>query len=228
MCSNPKTPWLTYANEGENTMFWFRADCKLWSCEECANRKKTRVAARAGRGVEDFAKMGITVKFITLTCHEKVRGFDASIKRWREAWPRLRKRATYHADEFHYVLIPEQHKTGAVHVHLLATGEISQRWWKDNSRACGLGYMAKARACDTYASGAQYATKYLTKSAGILDWPPRFHRFRFSQKWPDHAPDDSEGEQWRVFLSGAAFDDEARYWFTRGFKIVNTRTGELA
>lgn len=223
MCANPKTPWLVRPNEGEKIMYWMKADCKLWSCEECAKRMKTRVAARAGRGVEEFNRMGLEVKFITLTCHEKVRDFDASISRWRDAWPKLRKRAAYRATEFHYVMLPEQHKTGAVHVHLLATGELSQRFWKDHARACGLGYMARARTCENYASGAQYATKYLTKSSGILDWPSSFHRFRFSQQWPDNKVDDEPGEQWRVFLSTAAFADEARYWLLQGYRLVNPK-----
>lgn len=208
-------------------VYWFRADCKLWGCPECAEKRKTLVGARASRGVERLQRAGLDMYFITLTSHEQVRTHERSIAIWRKAWPKLRRRIVYRNDEFHYALFPEQHKDGTFHAHLLASNNQVKRWWKDNARKCGLGYIVDVQPCYHGGAAAQYATKYLTKALHIEAWPKGFHRFRFSQRWPDVVSGDETGEQWTAYLSAAAFDDEMRYWYGLGLKIVNSRTGEL-
>lgn len=227
MCINPKSPWLSRVDEEEKIFYWFRADCELWTCPECAEKRKTRVAARAGRGAEYFAKIGYPVQFTTLTCHRKVRDRDASIQRWRQSWPRMRKRISRRSPEFHYALFPEQHQTGAVHVHLLETSGLSKRFYKDSASAVGLGYMVDVEVVDTAVAVVAYVTKYMAKAIEVRDWPAGFHRFRFSRQWPDIDSLDGPDVAWRVFTSQAGFDDEARYWYSLSFKLVNTRTGEM-
>lgn len=228
MCINPASPLLMRADEAERVAYWFKADCKLWSCEECAQKRKTRVAARAGRGAEYFASVGFPVQFTTLTCHRKVRGLDASIKRWRECWPKLRKRVARACPEFHYAVFPEKHKDGTMHVHLLETSGLEKRWFKDNCAQIGLGFMADVQGCEHAGRAVSYATKYITKSVNVESWPKSFHRFRYSRQWPDVNYMETKDVDWRVFLSLPAFDDEMRYWLKSGFKIVNTRTGEIS
>jgi hypothetical protein len=227
MCNNPKTPWLCYNNDEEKRLYWFRADCKLWSCEECSQKTKTRVGARAGRGAEYFEKIGFPVQFTTLTCSPKVRDKNASIQRWRTAWPKLRKRIIRKSPEFHYALFPEQHKTGAVHVHILETSNLSGRWFKDNSAGVGLGYMVDVADISNNAKIVMYVTKYMAKAIEFNHWPKGFHRFRFSQQWPTFEDNETSQVSWRVYLSLSAFDDEARYWHARGYRLVNTSSGEI-
>jgi hypothetical protein len=227
MCSNPKTPWLCYNNDEERRFYWFRADCKLWTCPECAQNRKARVGARAGRGAEYFAKIGYPVQFTTLTCSQYVRETNASIQRWRTAWPKLRKRMARACPELHYGLFPEQHKTGAVHVHLLETSNLSGRWYKDNCPSVGLGYMVDVENISNTAKVVMYVTKYMAKAIERTDWPAGFHRFRFSRQWPDIEDMAASTVDWKVYLSAASFDDEARYWYGQGYGLVNTRTGEV-
>ncbi len=228
MCNNPKTPWLCWADETEKTLHWFRADCKLWSCEECSQKRKTRVSARASRGVERLSRSGLHVDFITLTMHEQVRTHKGSIRVWRNAWPKLRRRVVYRNEEFHYGFFPERHKDGTLHTHLLATNTQDKRWWKDAARSCGLGYIVDIQPCNHGGAAAKYATKYLSKTMAVETWPKGFHRFRFSQRWPDVDARALSDVHWSAFLSPAHFDDEMRYWHGRGFRIVNDRTGEIA
>lgn len=228
MCNNPKTPFLLRVDEIERRAYWFRADCKLWSCPECAEIRKTRVASRAWRGANNFEQVGFPVQFTTLTCHQNVRSRDESIKRWRECWPRLRKRCGRACDEFHYGVFPEQHKDGTVHVHLLETTGLSERWFKDNCAAIGLGFMAKVKPIQNPGKAAKYVTKYMSKAIAITDWPKGFHRYRFSRQWPDVADMETNECQWQVYLSANAFDDEMRHWVRQGYRPVNTRTGEMS
>jgi len=227
MCENPKAPYLTYQNDEEGRLYWFKSDCKLWTCPECATRNRTRVAARVHRGVEHWVEIGLHVDFITLTSHEKVRDFDRSIEVFRDAWPKLRKRAQYRNEDFHYALFGEQHKKSrTLHVHLVATNTLPQRWWKDSGRACGLGYIADVRPVHHAAGAAKYATKYLSKSAGVENWPQKFHRYRLSRRWPTWNNDLLTGDQWSVFFSLSALNDELQWAVSNGLKLVNTRTGE--
>jgi hypothetical protein len=186
------------------------------------------VGARAGRGAEYFEKIGFPVQFTTLTMHRKVRDRDASIERWRETWPKLRKRCKRACPEFHYATLPEKHKDGTVHFHLLETSGLAERWYKDNCASIGLGFMVDVQAVRNASRAVSYVTKYLTKSLQVDNWPTGFHRFRFSAQWPDIGSVETPSEQWRVFLSQQIFDDEMRYWYSLDFKIVNTRTGELS
>ena len=86
-------------------------------------------------------------------------------------------------------MIPEQHRTGRLHVHMIASTDLESRWWKDNGRECGLGYIAEEaefRFKDAGASvAAAYAQKYLGKQVCVTAWPRYFHRIRTSQHFPD-------------------------------------------
>lgn len=228
MCDNPKSPFLTYQNEEEGRLYWFKADCKLWTCPECGIRNRTRVSARVARGVEHWQEIGLNVDFITLTSHEKVRDFARSIAVFRDAWPRLRKRIQYRNKDFHYALFGEQHKKNkTLHVHLVATNDLDTRVWKNHSRSCGLGYMVDVQSVSTAGAAAGYCTKYLAKSAGIDDWPSSFHRYRLSSRWPKWDIDAETGAAWSVFFNEASLNDELRYWVMQGYRLVNPKTGEV-
>lgn len=212
------------------TWFWFRADCKLWSCHECAENRRRQFAARTGVGADKLIEQGLRVSHITLTAHRYWRSRDRSIQNFRANWPKLRKRIQRVEMIFAYAMFAEQHKVNStMHVHVLATQTQKKRWWKDNAAECGLGHQVDVRAVEHGGEAAMYATKYISKSLDVLDWPKSFHRARFSQNWPEGKVSDFQSDvQWHVYLSPAHFDDEMRYWHEQGYKIVNTRTGEMS
>jgi hypothetical protein len=76
-----------------------------------------------------------------------------------------------------------------LHVHLIASANLGTRWWKDNARECGLGYMTEE---EEFKAGkaepgraAAYAAKYLDKQLGVKAWPRYFHHIRTSQHFPE-------------------------------------------
>lgn len=230
MCSNPKSPFLAYANEAEKTWFWFRADCGLWSCWECAQKNKTRLAGRAGQGAQELIDNGLPIDHITITANRYWRGQERSIANFRKNWPKLRKRIQYHIGDFRYAIFAERHPSdnATMHIHMLCTNIFTTRWWKDNAHSCGLGFQSKVVPVGHGGFAAYYATKYLNKSIDAEGWPKSFHRARFSQNWPEYKADFKSTADWRVFMSSAHLHDEMRHWLSSGYRIVNTRTGELA
>jgi len=217
-CSTPNRPFLRGVNHEEKRAIFFQPRCKLWSCPACAEINKSLWAVRAYSGAAQLAEQGIDISFLTLTSHEKLSA-AASLAVWPDAWKKLRQRAYRASGGFQYLLIPEQHKDGRLHVHAIETAGLGKRWWKDNGRACGLGFMADEGIARTAGGAANYVVKYLSKSLAYTAWPKGFRRVRPSQKWPK-MPELPELEGWYFeVLSPAenlsiAFDDMERAGYT--------------
>jgi len=86
--------------------------------------------------------------------------------------------------EFHYILIPEQHKNGVLHIHMIATNTLTQKWWKDNAYKSGFGYMSKIKPMNSAGNVPYYISKYIGKDSHEQVWPKHFRRVRKSGKWP--------------------------------------------
>jgi len=167
----------------------FRPDCKCWNCEACAGRLQRHWKARTYEGIATYIDQGYDFKFVTVTSHERVKSLYQTQKIWQSAWPVLRKRVQYLYQDWFWVMIPEQHKDGRLHVHMISSAHLGTRWWKDNARAVGLGYIAeekefKGDPADP-ARAASYAGKYLGKQLGVKSWPRYFHHIRTSQHFPE-------------------------------------------
>lgn len=121
--------------------------------------------------------------FLTLTSHERL-GPAASLRVMPHAWDMLGKRARRAEPEYQYLLIPEPHLDGRVHFHVIENSGLGERWWKDNARSCGLGYMVEEETLRSAAGAAWYVSKYLTKGLTINVWPKGFRRVRTSHRWP--------------------------------------------
>lgn len=161
----------------------FRPRCKMWKCPACADINRRLWAAKATHGAEVQQEQGGVVNFITLTSHEKLNAYS-SIKVFPLAWKKLHARATYAGGKQPYLMIPEQHRDGRLHMHAIALWPMTTAWWKDNARECGLGYMAEAEAVRNPALAGWYVVKYITKSLTAMNWPTRFRRIRTSRDWP--------------------------------------------
>ena len=172
---------------------------------------------------------GIPIDHITITANGKWRGQERSIANFRKNWPKLRKRVQYHYGDFRYAIFAEQHPSDgkSMHVHMLCSNIFTTRWWKDNAHTCGLGFQSKVRPIEHGGFAAMYATKYLSKSIDTEGWPKGFHRARFSQNWPDYPTNFQSTADWRVFMSPSHLDDEMRHWLSAGYRIINTKTGEM-
>lgn len=187
-CSKANRPYMVGWDEEAEAAYVFRPDCKCWNCPACAARLRRRWTARAYEGIQFYISQGEDFKFVTLTSHERLYSVSQTLRVWPPAWRKLQNRVKYQRPGWHYVMIPEQHRDGRLHVHLIASANLGTRWWKDNARECGLGYMAeeaefKAGKAEP-GRAAAYAAKYLDKQLGVQQWPRYFHHIRTSQHFP--------------------------------------------
>lgn len=163
VCEAPRRPLLRALNHERRVVIYFKPRCKSWKCPACAELNKRAWIARIYEATAFHLAQGASVAFTTLTTHERLSP-DASWRLFYPAWRRLLMRARRAAPGGEYVMIPEAHQSGKMHVHMLDTFALPTRWWKDNARACGLGFMAESEFAETPGGAARYAAKYLGKS----------------------------------------------------------------
>lgn len=182
-CETRGRPYLCGVDCNRHEAIVFQPRCGLWSCPACAETNAELWALRTLNGIKELKSAGHEIYFTTITTHEDLSP-EIALKIWPKQWGKLRQRASRAALVFEYLLVPEQHKTKKIHVHLLDTGALPERWWKDNARQCGMGFMATSEQLRNPAQGAKYVTKYLAKQLKDNVWPRGFRRVRTSQHWP--------------------------------------------
>lgn len=199
--------------------------CKMWNCPYCSIKRKQYLGRKAYFGVQTYKAQGIEDWYFgTVTMHENWRGW-ASVENFQRNWNKFYQRMKRETERLMYVLLPEKHKDGSLHIHLISTCGADTRWFKDNGRSCGFGFKNENTPLENTGKAAYYVTKYVGKSLGHQDWPLRFRRCRFSVGWPD-PPTNSEF-LWHVVLPTAA---AARIRTLRdlGYEVINTHTGDLS
>lgn len=184
ICSARMRPWMRAKDEANRVVVLFQPRCKSWMCAGCAEINKRQWAMRTEHGARVLAKRGLEIQFLTLTSHEKLDPRE-TMAVWGDAWKKLRTRAVRAAGaKVEYLMMPEKHKDGRLHMHAIETANLSTRWWKDNARECGLGYMAEEEEIESVGGAVFYVTKYVSKSLEVEKWPRRWRRVRASQGWP--------------------------------------------
>lgn len=161
-----------------------RGNCDSWTCPECAKRKRDNWSLRAQIGIRQFLAEHQFIDFVTLTSHEKLPNFIATERVWRAAWTGIYNAIKRRNADFQYLLIPERHKNGRMHVHALWTAGVGKRTLKSIVRPRGLGYMLDVSHISSPSDAIRYVVKYLSKDLGE-DVPDHFHRVRVSQRWPE-------------------------------------------
>lgn len=182
-------------NQKAQYVIFFRPRCKMWGCPACAQINARLWAARAHHGASSYVELGRRLHFLTLTSHEKLDA-SATLEVWPHAWKKLHTRAVREGGKQAYLMIPERHKDGRLHMHALTTWNLGSRWWKDNARECGLGFMAEEEEARTPGGAASYVTKYISKTLADTMWPPGWRRVRTSRDWPQ-LPELAKPEGWR-------------------------------
>jgi hypothetical protein len=188
-------------------------------------KRKGWLVIKCYMGIETYKKDGTTDWFFgTLTMHRKWRG-AASVTNFRKNWNKFyqrMKRATN--GNMYYVLLPERHKDGSLHVHIISTCGKETRWWKDNGAKCGMGFKSENKPLLSTAKAAWYVTKYVGKAVGQPDWPADLRRVRFSVRWPKPIQDQSWS--WQCVPPDMA-KHAVRKRLAMGYKITNAITGEI-
>jgi len=204
------------------------AHCDSWACEDCRQRMAERWSLRAEMGAREILRRGECLDFITITSHEKLYDFAATERVWRKAWEPLYHALRRRNAGLMYMLIPEKHKSGRMHVHALWNANVSKKWLKDNARARGLGYQCEVLHVDGSGRAQQYVVKYVGKSLGD-HVPPHFRRVRVSQNWtriPD-AQSELSNLTWEHVGTNGALEIIYREAKAKGITLIDISTGEI-
>lgn len=186
-------------------IYLFQPRCKMWKCLPCAHTNKLLWQARISNGYEHYIGAGIKDwRFTTLTSHPKLKTAEQCQYVWRSAWPKLSARMRRKYLGIRYVLLPEYHKDGRVHWHMICSSGVEKRWLKNTAPKCGLGFMVDCEPIKDNITAIFYVSKYIGKSIGIEKWPQNLKRIRTSQKWPELPPSSEEFENieanWHFWL----------------------------
>lgn len=193
----------------------------MWTCPVCAAHNAQMWMLHAFRGCDELQNAGYNVDFVTLTARGGLgRTRERTFQAFKDAWPKLSRRAKYHNPYHAYIAIPEQHKDGTLHLHMLITNEQKQKWWKDNAYKSGLGWRSWVDPVEHGAHASFYVSKYLGKDFISLKWPPKFRRARASQNWPK-LPAIERPPDWlyEVFRDWGAVNWEAAYLRDAGYDV---------
>lgn len=208
-CPTLGTPYLFSDNDEKKVRSIIKTRCKLWTCPYCAEINAISAYVRILNGLNELQKQGNELNFVTLTSHEKIRDFEQGYRVWQSAWrklqERLRRRLKNSNSDCQFVYLFEAQKKGAFHVHMLVTGELQTRWWKDNARQCGLGYQAKSEHVDNAGLATSYVVKYIAKNIGLEIPIPRLRRINFSRKFPV-SPAFTSPDRWEIIDKKASIE----------------------
>jgi len=222
MCRNAKSPYLVGLSKAEHRAIVFQADCDLWECAECAERKKAKWVARAIIGSQEIFSAGTAVQFVTVTCHPSLRSFAATVAVFPHAWSLLYARMKRQQESFEYLMIMENHKNGRLHAHMLTSFQAKTRWWKDNARQSGFGYMAKESDKTVEpAKAGFYIGKYLFKQLQRDIYPRGYRRIRCSRLWPKLSGKPRD-ENWQFYQwpKGTHIEQMASRLANQGYGVV--------
>lgn len=227
-CPNPGTPIMKGRDKSRGLVMVHKAGCKLWSCPYCSQKRKGYYAVKAWHGVEQYKTDGLPDwSFGTLTVHERWRGLDKSIPSFRENWNKFYTRLRRSTPDFKYALMPEQHADGTLHTHIISTCMLPTRWWKDQGRACGFGYMNENEPLGSSAYAAWYVTKYVGKTLEVGGWPRGFRRVRFNVRWPEPPPRNDGDWEWGTYLNPKDLRHSLQNDLRDGYRLVNAVSGVI-
>jgi len=198
-CENHKKVMLA-TNPTAKQAIYFYPRCKMWSCPHCAKKNAAMWAYRLRDNAASLVDSGYTLWFVTVTSHERLTNLAQTLWVWPQSWKKLQARVRYANIEFIYAAIPEQHVKGSrLHFHLITnvgweavqskkTGDWYSKKWRDNARACGLGYKIDVKPIEDVDEVISYVCKYMAKDLGKNEWPDGFRRARLSRSWPKRKP----------------------------------------
>lgn len=223
-CTTSNVPYLWTSDREKKKRLVQRAMCKQWGCEYCSRKMRDYHLARIINGYNQLSQAGTEFNFVTLTMHERLRTFEATVKVWRDVWKKLSSRMRYASQRNGlkpiYVYVPEKHKDGRCHIHGLFSTTLDTRWWKDNLRSCGGGYMAESTRCENGGLASWYVSKYINKHMGQSEWIAYFRRINYCRSFP-RLPKPDDSTDWFVFDKGVSLLDFALRAWDDGYEVIH-------
>jgi len=205
-----------------------RANCDSWSCPECAKRMSENWGMRALMGTRKLISQGDSVDFITITSHEKLKTFSATEDVWSKAWSTLYAALKRQKPGLQYMIVPEKHQDGRMHVHAIWNAGVSKKWLKDNARKRGLGYQCEILHLYDAGRVAKYVAKYIGKDLGF-DCPAKFRRVRVSNDWADLPKPLTHQEplRWEYIGTNGALQIVYEECQAKHITLIDQKTGQI-
>lgn len=224
-CPRANTPTGIGVNPVTGIAIVSKMGCKSWACPYCSLKRKGWLVVKAYMGIEAYKAQGVANWYFgTLTMHRKWRG-AASVVNFKKNWNKFYQRLKRNTDgPLYYILLPERHKDGSLHVHIISTCGAPSRFWKDAGAKCGMGFQNQNEPLNSTVKAAFYVTKYIGKAVGLANWPADLRRVRFSVRWPK--PLQNAPISWQCVPPDMA-KHAVRKRLAMGYKIVNAMTGEV-
>jgi len=203
-CARFKKVLTTYSDVQNRLV---RTRCKMWDCRYCANinRKRWRAVLLSYFNSEEGRTKVWSFNTITIPRyihrHSMVQArIELSLAFIRTNWDRLIKRLKREYGNFSYVRVLEQHQSGVLHIHLLASFHLTDLHtgygkrgkaysyspkFKSHVTACGFGFISNSQnildehgepANAGYVAG--YPLKYMTKQSESFATAMRGRRCR--------------------------------------------------
>ena len=183
-CFTASRPYLKATDNERKVVYYIRPDCKSWSCEFCAERRRRLWVHLATFGGTDLLRQGHELSFVTLTSHRNIVSVQSGVRVWRDAWPKLSARWRRATPGVQYLYVGEGKKQKRFHVHIITTATLPTKWYKDNAAETGLGYQAEAVRIGLAIECGGYVGKYLGKAIHVMGWPKYWRRVNTSRAWP--------------------------------------------
>jgi len=211
------------------------ADCDSWRCPECSEKLRQHWTLRAAHGAKQLLDEGIPLSFATITSNPKLTDFDSCARMFPNAWLKLHKRLNRTSDVREYILIPEHHRDGRLHMHAIWSFGVNTRWLKDNCASCGFGYMSqigRRGKTDEKITHAHQVSEYVSKELGKqlgYPMPARFRRVRTSAHWAELDSPESEAGMmnWQYIGSNGALQTLYERCANQNLTMIDVRTGEI-
>ncbi len=176
-------PLIVGLHQPSHSMVVLRLPCRQWYCPYCGDMLKKFWIRRSLYAFDHFESEGKKAHFVTITSHERLSA-DATVRVLPSAWKKLSMRMRRASPGTAYLVVPERHKDGRLHLHGIFTCNLSTRWWKDNARSCGMGYRNDAQEAISLGGVAYYVSKYVTKHVEKYVWAKGFRHVRTSVHFP--------------------------------------------
>lgn len=252
-CKSQKRPYLFGLDDARFTMVTFRPDCMQWSCPHCAQiLAKNWIMRTMLMLSESDDPTGFD--FVTLTLHEKLKTQRSTKAVFDDAWKKLYQRLKIAQRDFSYVIVPELHKDGRMHVHIVTNmhapetycihrkrkankqvkrmrhPDLMDKFWKDVPRVCGFGYANDQEHIEgDVLKVAGYIAKYLAKQRKVNQWPSNFKHVRASHDVPDipEQPSNLDGFNWQVLTSETQLIEKISACRANGYRLLDTHTGQI-
>lgn len=194
-------------------------------CPECAEYARKCWQVRIMKQIDSWALLEVAITWFTITSNRKLKTFDACAAVYSDAWHKLSQRAR-RLGKMEYIIVPEKHEDGRLHVHGIWTVPVGDRWLKDTAPECGLGYQCHHAPLTLDGFAPLYVTKYLGKKTALESWPKGFRRVRTSQHFPGLDKRDNIDPVGEICIGAQATDRRLAHLERTGMRLLNGLTGE--